>query len=241
MPLDAHELAEQLDLHLTTGTRPPRRARRRGPGHIAHRGPHHAGRPGRLYEAVAGALAASDSTGYRLLAEMLASHLAGTSTDVTQEPSPQAASGVPTSSNVRHRSPRHRSARHGRRSSACSTGSGSSPSSATMARGSCCVAARSSTSHGATPTSCARCTSASCRVRWRRLALRCRPASSNRSCSHRSASPTSPPPHLSTRADARSSSSIGPSWVDRADVVPASVRPDTVALVTTTRAEATRR
>jgi len=83
--LDAHELAEQLDLHLTTGTRRPRRARRRGPGHIAHRGPHHAGRPGRLYEAVAGALAASDSTGYRLLAEMLASRLAGTSTDVTQD------------------------------------------------------------------------------------------------------------------------------------------------------------
>ena len=34
---------------------------------------------------MAGALAASDSTGYRLLAEMLASRLAGTSTDVTQD------------------------------------------------------------------------------------------------------------------------------------------------------------
>lgn len=83
--LDAHELAEQLNLHLTTvrahlgvlvdaGLVTSHTEDRTTPG-----------RPRRLYEAVAGALAASDSTGYRLLAEMLASHLAGTSTDVTQD------------------------------------------------------------------------------------------------------------------------------------------------------------
>lgn len=83
--LDAHELAEQLDLHLTTV--------RAHLGVLVDAGlvTSHTedrttrGRPRRLYEAVAGALAASDSTGYRLLAEMLASHLAGTSTDVTQD------------------------------------------------------------------------------------------------------------------------------------------------------------
>lgn len=82
-PLDAHTLAEQLGLHLTTvrahldvladaGLVTSATERRTTPG-----------RPRRLYQAVADPAPVAE--GYRLLAEMLASHLAGTRADVARD------------------------------------------------------------------------------------------------------------------------------------------------------------
>ena len=83
-PLDAHALADQLGLHLTTVR-----------AHLdvlvdAELVTSHTesrttpGRPRRLY-AVADDPAAPQAGGYRLLAEMLVSHLAGTSDDVAHD------------------------------------------------------------------------------------------------------------------------------------------------------------
>lgn len=83
-PLDAHELARQLGLHPTTvrahldvlvdaGLVVSHTEDRTTPG-----------RPRRLYRAATDGVVATDANGYRLLAEMLASHLTGTSADVAQ-------------------------------------------------------------------------------------------------------------------------------------------------------------
>jgi len=118
------------------------------------------GRPGRLYEAVAGALAASDSTGYRLLAEMLASHLAGTSTDVTQD---AITAGRAWGTYLVERPPPFTTTPIGRARAeviGLLDRLGFQPELSGDGTRIMCVAARSSTSHGDTPTSCARCTSA---------------------------------------------------------------------------------
>ncbi|MBW3603641.1 MAG: helix-turn-helix domain-containing protein [Actinobacteria bacterium] len=84
-PLDARELAHQLGLHLTTvrahldvlveaGLATSHSEDRTTPG-----------RPRRLYEAADDPSTAVDAGGYRLLAEMLASHLAATSGDVASD------------------------------------------------------------------------------------------------------------------------------------------------------------
>lgn len=84
-PLDAHDLAAQLGLHLTTirahldvlidaGLVASSSEDRTTPG-----------RPRRLYDAIADSAATPEPGGYHLLAEMLASQLAGNSTTVTQD------------------------------------------------------------------------------------------------------------------------------------------------------------
>ena len=84
-PQDARQLAEQLGLHLTTvrahldvlaeaGLVTSESEDRAVPG-----------RPRKLYRAAGDAPAAADAGGYRLLAEMLVGHLAGTSGDVVHE------------------------------------------------------------------------------------------------------------------------------------------------------------
>ncbi len=84
-PLDAHALADQLGLHPTTvrahldvlveaGLVTSDTETRTTPG-----------RPRRLYAAGADGAASAQAGGYRLLAEMLVSHLAGTSDDATQD------------------------------------------------------------------------------------------------------------------------------------------------------------
>lgn len=84
-PLDAHELAEQVGLHVTTvrahldvladaGLVTSQTEQRVTPG-----------RPRRLYRATGEASVRADPGGYRLLAEMLAGHLAGTSAHVVED------------------------------------------------------------------------------------------------------------------------------------------------------------
>lgn len=84
-PLDAHVLADQLGLHLTTvrahldvlvdaGLVSSHAENRTAPG-----------RPRRLYEANGDAPSAVDAGGYRLLAEMLAGQLTATSNDVARD------------------------------------------------------------------------------------------------------------------------------------------------------------
>jgi predicted ArsR family transcriptional regulator len=84
-PLDARELAQQVGLHLSTV-----RAHldvlinaNLVISHVEERTT--PGRPRRFYEATADAAAASETGGYRLLAEILASHLSGTSDDVRRD------------------------------------------------------------------------------------------------------------------------------------------------------------
>lgn len=84
-PPDAHQLAEQLGLHVTTvrahldvladaGLVTSHTESRTTPG-----------RPRRLYRATGQAPAVADGGGYRLLAEMLVGHLAGTSPHVVED------------------------------------------------------------------------------------------------------------------------------------------------------------
>ncbi len=84
-PLDAHALAEQLVLHLTTvrahldvlvdvGLVTSHTEDRTTPG-----------RPRRLYQATTDGSSTSETGGYRLLAEILVSHLAGTGSDVARD------------------------------------------------------------------------------------------------------------------------------------------------------------
>lgn len=80
-PLDAHVLADQLGLHLTTVRAHLDVLVDAGlvSSHVEDRST--PGRPRRLYEATGDAPNAVDAVGYRLLAEMLAGHLAATSSD----------------------------------------------------------------------------------------------------------------------------------------------------------------
>ncbi len=84
-PLDAHELAEQVGLHVSTvrahldvladaGLVTSQTEQRVIPG-----------RPRRLYRATGEASVRADAGGYRLLAEMLAGHLAGTGGHVVED------------------------------------------------------------------------------------------------------------------------------------------------------------
>ncbi|HSK89983.1 MAG TPA: ArsR family transcriptional regulator [Euzebyales bacterium] len=84
-PPDVHQLAEQLDLHVTTvrahldvlidaGLITSQTESRVTPG-----------RPRRLYRAVSDGPSVADTGGYRLLAEMLVGHLAATSGDVVRD------------------------------------------------------------------------------------------------------------------------------------------------------------
>ena len=84
-PPDAHQLAQEVGLHVTTvrahldvladaGLVTSETESRATPG-----------RPRRLYRASPDAPSVVDADGYRLLAEMLVGHLAGTSTDAVQD------------------------------------------------------------------------------------------------------------------------------------------------------------
>jgi len=84
-PLDAHALADQLGLHLTTVRAHLDMLVDAGlvSSHFEDRAT--PGRPRRLYEAADEPPSAVEAGGYRLLAEMLASQLAGTSDDVARD------------------------------------------------------------------------------------------------------------------------------------------------------------
>lgn len=81
-PLDAHELADQLGLHLTTVRAHLDVLADAGLVNSISEDRTTPGRPRRLYQATGDSPDVVDAGGYLLLAEMLASQLAGTSDDV---------------------------------------------------------------------------------------------------------------------------------------------------------------